>query len=217
MSCGTAFIPMKKVLLSLACLAGLLAMSDTSEASDHADGIKTALDMTGDISDLYAFTSPSDPSKLVLVMNTHMLATKISRFSDRLSYNFRIKQVESVATLKPVPGGDHLISCSFKGGSVFDTTQEATCVLDGQSSLTFRTNDEKAPAAGGMKAFAGLRADTWFLSIPQTQKVINFKMPEQGKKTNSLAGMKVLSLVVEVDIKKVGGPLIAVTGETVRR
>ena len=108
---------MKKALLAVASLSVLLAMSSTSQASDHADGVKTALDMTGDISDLYAFTSPSNPSKLVLVMNTHMLATRISRFSDRISYNFRIKKVESVATLKPVPGGDHTISCSFKGGS----------------------------------------------------------------------------------------------------
>lgn len=208
---------MKKALLALACLSGILALSSTSQASDHADGIKTALDMTGDISDLYAFTSPSNPNKLVLVMNTHMLATRISRFSDRMSYNFRIKRVESVASMKPVPGGDHTISCSFKGGSVINTTQDASCSFDGREVLSFRTNDENAPAAGGMKAFAGLRSDTWFLSIPQTQKVINFKMPEPGRHSNSLAGMKVLSLIVEVDIAKVGGPLIAVTGETVRR
>ena len=208
---------MKKALLSVACLSLFLAVSNTSQASDHADGIKTALDMTGDISDLYAFTSPSNPNKLVLVMNTHMLATRISRFSDRISYNFRIKKVDSVSSLKPVSGGDHAISCTFTGGSVFNTTQDATCVLDGRDKVTFRTNDENAPASGGMRAFAGLRADTWFLSIPQTQKVINFTMPEPGRHTNSLAGMKVLSLVVELDITKVGGPLIAVTGETVRR
>jgi len=207
----------RHLLASMAILSATLGLSNVSEASDHADGIKTALDMTADISDLYAFTSPSDPSKLVLVMNVHMLATRFSRFSDRVSYNFRIRKVESVNTLKPVPGTEHLLACTFKGGSLFDTTQDATCVLDGRDTITFRTNDERAPARGGMKAFAGLRADTWFLSIPQTQKVINFKKPEPGAHSNSLAGMNVLSLIVELDSTKVGGSLVAVAAETVRK
>lgn len=207
----------RRLLASMAILSATLGLSNVSEASDHADGLKTALDMTADISDLYAFTSPSDASKLVLVMNVHMLATRISRFSDRVSYNFRIRQVESVRTLKPVAGGEHLLACTFKGGSIFDTTQDATCILDGRDTITFRTNDERAAPRSGMKAFAGLRADTWFLSIPQTQKVINFKKPAPGAHSNSLAGMNVLSLIVEVDSNKVGGSLIAVAAETVRK
>ncbi|ODS22924.1 hypothetical protein AB835_11525 [Candidatus Endobugula sertula] len=60
-------------------------------ASDHVDGEITIEHPVSDLSDLYAFPSPTDPKRLVLILNSYPLVPSNGHFSDRLTYSFLIK------------------------------------------------------------------------------------------------------------------------------
>ena len=59
--------------------------------SDHISGPRALADPIADITDLYAFPSPSHPQTLVLVMNTLPFAQPTDLFSDGLIYRFRLR------------------------------------------------------------------------------------------------------------------------------
>lgn len=216
---------MKKGLpIAAAFLAVILAGPMQGRASDHADGPKTLLDLSADLTDLYTFTSPKDPSKLVLILNVHSLATSHTTFSDAVDYKFRIRQVDG-KTLKP-GAKEQDITCTFEGGNLFDSTQDATCVLHldgGTETVKFQTRGDEAYRAGGggqkddIKVFAGVRSDTWFLDLGRTVSFSKGENIHSKEGTNGLEGKNVLSIAVELDKRRVGGPLLAVTAQTVRK
>src|SRR5688572_20774164 len=95
---------MKLVKLTMMILSGAAAFTlapASSHASDHSDGVKTALDLAADITDLFTFTSPKDPNKLVMIMNVNGFAGPSSRFSDAVDYKFRIRPIADAKTLVP--------------------------------------------------------------------------------------------------------------------
>ncbi len=215
---------MKKGLpFAAAFLAVVLAGPTISRASDHIDGLKTAIDNAADLTDLYTFTSPKDPSKLVLVMNSHGVAFSTTKFSNAVEYKFRIHPVADAKTLVPV-GREQVITCSFSGGGLFDSNQRATCRIDtAQSPTTIafdtRSNNFRAGGStqqGDIKAFAGVRSDTWFLDLGKTLAVNN-GLPTVGPGVNGLHGANVLSIVIELDKARFGSSLLAVTAQTVRK
>ena len=59
--------------------------------SDHISGPRALADPIADITDVYAFPSPEQPGRLVLVMNTLPLAKPSDLFSDGLIYRFRLR------------------------------------------------------------------------------------------------------------------------------
>jgi hypothetical protein len=209
-------------------MAALVLVSSAGMASDHVDGLKTAIDNAADLTDLYTFVSPKDSTKLVLVLNVHGTASRSSRFSNAVDYKFRIRPVDP-ATLLPVGGAkaEKSVTCAFSGGIPFvDANQHATCVLDfgaTKETVTFDTRSDKFTAGGSgqhgsTKVFAGVRSDSWFLDGAKTIKYVFTNdpvPPEPGK--NLLQGQNVLSIVVEADKARFGGPLLAVTAQTVRR
>lgn len=143
----------KKTVAGLAVAAAAMATPNSSEASDHIDGLKTALDVPADITDLYTFTSPRDPNKLVMIMNVHGLAFSGSRFSNAVDYKFRIRPVDAT-TLAPSkdPHREQSVVCSFSGGfPVVDARQRATCKFDFGSSTESISFDTRGPGykAGG--------------------------------------------------------------------
>jgi hypothetical protein len=81
-------------------------------------------------------------------------------------------------------------------------------------------NDERGGQGKGLRIYAGLRSDPFFIDLPaylETLKTgrVAFKNPGE----NSLKGLNALSIVVEFDSKGLprngGPPLFAVVGETV--
>lgn len=212
-----------------AFLAVVLAGPATSRASDHVDGVKTAIDRGGDITDLYTFTSPQDPNKVVFVMNTRSLATSMSRFSDAVDYKFRIRPIADPAKLTPSTDAskEQVITCTFDGGLPFlRAKQRAKCKLDlarGSETIEFDTRGAEGVRAGGIgqkgdiKIFAGARSDTWFLDLGKTIKVNKGERVANSSGKNGLEGTNVLSIVVELDKSRLGTSLIAVTAQTVRK
>lgn len=210
-----------------AALGAVLATSSPSNASDHVDGVKTAIDNAADVTDFFAFTSPSDPTKLVMIMNVHGLAFSTSRFSQAVDYVFRIRPIEDARNLKPSDGSkERSIVCNFAGGTVIvEPNQRATCSFSmGASSevLSFDTRGEGYRAGGsgqknGLRVFAGVRSDPWFLDLAKTVKINNGLplLPIPG--VNGLYGQNVLSIVVEVPKQMLPSPIVAVVGQTVRK
>lgn len=231
MSTSAPFKPGLAAVAFAAALLGGVGGVPTSQASDHVDGIKTGLDNSADISDLFVFTSPADPSKLVLVMNVNALARAPSRFSNAVDYRFRIRPIADARTLVPAtdPGREQSIVCNFEGGiPILNGKQRATCRLNlasGSEVLSFETRGGSGFRAGGSvqsastKIFAGVRSDPWFLDLGKTVKFNKAEpAPRTGPGSNGLQGVNVLSIVVEIDKSRLGpNPLLAVTGQTVRK
>lgn len=217
---------MKSLAVALPLLAVVLGAPATSLASDHSDGPSTLLDRTADLSDLYTFTSPKDPDKVVMVMNVLPFASRESRFSDKVDYRFRIRPIDDVKTLVPSrdPKKERSIICSFTGEAV---TQRATCkfnLVGGTETVELATRSD-AFAAGGsaqkgdIRVFAGVRSDSWFLDLERTSDFVNNSLgiDTTAPGRNGLAGTNVLTIVVEVSKRRLPGPLVAVTAQTARR
>jgi hypothetical protein len=216
--------------LPLMVLAGALALGLASEsrASDHIDGIKTSIDNSADLTDVFVFTSPKDAGRLVLIMNVHTLASGASRFSNAVDYRFRIRPIEDGKTLAPSKDAtkERSIVCNFSGGlPLIDAKQRATCTLDllsGKKTVSFDTRGDTYNAGGegsgaGARIFAGVRSDPWFLDLVKTLKYNAGERLPNGAGLNGLFAQNVLSIVVEVDKTELPGPLLAVSAQTVRK
>jgi hypothetical protein len=196
--------------------------------SDHFSGPRAIAGPAGDICDVYAFPSPERPDHLALVMNVYPLATPASSFSDAIVCRFRLRPV-SIASDRPAfPFGaedtELVFACSFEPprsrGGAAPLEQVGYCNAPSGETVRFRVNDERGGQGDGLRVYAGLRSDPFFIDLPAYLETIKagrlaFKNPGE----NSLTGLNALSVIVEVDAKRLprngGPPLFAVVGETV--
>ena len=198
--------------------------------SDHFSGPRAIAGPAGDICDLYAFPSPERSGHLVLVLNVLPQATSDSHFSEAIVYRFRLRPVTIAgvggATAFPFAGEDQelVFTCQFEAprqdGAGVAPVQEGWCVSPSGETARFRVHDEQGEWKDGLRVYAGLRADPFFLDVPallESQKTGRLAFKAIG--TNSLIGLNVLSIVVEADcrprLSSGRGPLLAVVGETV--
>lgn len=193
--------------------------------SDHFSGPRAIADPTADIADLYVFPSPERPGHLVLVMNVFPAAMPGVLFSDAVVYRFRLRPVTALSTgARPafeVGQAESVFSCTFttpvqRNGSEA-WTQMGTCTTPAGEMIFFPVNDEPGTEAQGLRVFAGLRLDPFFIDlqgVKATEKLRRLAFNAQG--SNSLEGQNVLSIVVEAEVGLFGssGPLFAVAGET---
>lgn len=203
---------MKRKLL----LGGLLALITTGGiliAADHID----APAVTGpgstspgnDITDVYAFQSPADNSKMVFVMNTQGLLSPTSSaaaaFPSNVMYEFNIDntgdnvedlviqclvQNGKMRVYGPVaPAAPGLTSTVRTNGPVTETAVTAYAA----TSISSGTN------SNGTKVFAGPRDDPFFFDLSRFKEIIagtqtSFRSPG----VDFFAGTNVMSIVVEV-------------------
>ncbi|HUR67251.1 MAG TPA: DUF4331 family protein [Chitinophagaceae bacterium] len=220
---------MKKKLL----LGGLLvvfAVGGIIVAADHID----APAVTGpgstspgnDITDIYAFQSPTDNTKMVLVMNTQGLlsptASMTASFPSNVMYEFNIDNTGDKVE-------DLVIQCLVQGGKmrVYGPSAVGTAGL----TSTVKTNgpvtevsvtaySSGTPNVGsnsnGTRIFAGPRDDPFFFDLARFKEIIagtqtSFRNPG----VDSFAGTNVMSIVVEVPKSLLGSATtINVWGET---
>src|SRR5262249_26767988 len=114
----------------------------------------------------------------------------------------------------------------FQGGSILSSNQHATCKFDFKDGsnevINFDTRADGYRAGGhgeqnGIKVFAGVRSDPWFLDLARTVKFNNAQQVSRGPGVNGLWGTNVLTIAVEVDKSRLISPVIAVTAQTVRK
>ena len=198
--------------------------------SDHFSGPRAIAGPAGDICDLYAFPSPERSGHFVLVLDVMPDARLDSHFSEAIVYRLRLRPVTiagtGAATAFSFAGEDQelVFSCHFEAprqGEVgMAQMQEGWCVVPSGETIRFRVHDEKGASSDGLRVYAGLRADPFFMdpqAILESQKTGRLAFKKVGN--NALIGLNVLSIVIEADcqpwLRDGRGPLLAVVSETV--
>jgi hypothetical protein len=187
--------------------------------SDHVDGPRSIGDPASDLSDLFAFTSPENADRTVLVANVFPSAGATAVFSNAVNYSLVVRRASVAGTGEAAKfkTGDkeHRFSCRFgvlePGPDGAAPIQRGTCTLPDGQSLTFVVNDEKGASTPDLvfRVFAGLRSDPFYLAwLAATLK----KVP------NLLQHDNVLCIVIEFDTRHVldpsKGSLFGVIAET---
>lgn len=199
--------------LGLACIGVVASVASYLIAADHIDA--PAVTGTGsDITDFYAFQSPSNANNMVFVVNVQGLlapaATAAAAFDEEVMIEINIDNSATKDNQE-----DLVIQATFEGGRVkihgpsapiqkgststllTSTTVEADVTAYGGTALSGESN--------GIKVFAGPRDDPFFFDLNQFKAIIagtatSFNNPG----TDAFAGTNVLSIVVEVPKSMVG-------------
>jgi hypothetical protein len=213
----------RAVLVAAATAAAVALVGVTAvRASDHLDGQGVTADPQSDITDVFAFTSPENPSHVVLAMAVTPYAGDAATFSPGVDYAFRVQRVE---VLQPftLDTTERDVVCRFDGAS----PQHVTCTAPGGLSATTTVGDTSGGgnAQSPMRVFAGMRSDPAFFDRQGALATIRTGVASFTG-TNAFAGANVLALVVELqsgvfaivgDAGPDGAPVVAVAAETVRR
>ncbi len=181
--------------------------------SDHLSGHRALSDPAIDLTDLYAFPSPSRPGYLVLVLNVFPFARPGALFSDEASYRLRLRPVTTTPSGFEVGTHEYAFTCTF-------AAQAGTCILPNGAAVSFRVNEVTASDPDGVRIFAGLRLDPFFMDVPREMETrATRRIAFQAQGTNTLDGLNILSIVVEFDVAKVlgqaPGTMFAVAAEAV--
>jgi hypothetical protein len=163
----------------------------------------------------------------VLVLNVFPAAAPGVLFSDALAYRFRLRPVTLAAGERPafVVGADeYAFTCTFAAPSNSNgsdsVAQMGTCITPSGARLAFRVGDELAAEANGLRVYAGLRLDPFFIDLQGVKATEQLgRLAFKPQAANVLAGQNVLSIVVELDVAAHLGTgsqsLFAVVGETI--
>jgi Domain of unknown function (DUF4331) len=201
----------KKLLMGFASAA--LLVGGIVFAADHIDAPSvtgpSSTSLATDITDIYAFQSPADNSKMVLVANVSGLLTPgakttDAKFGSNVLYEMNIDNtgdnVEDLVIQFLVQNGKVRAY-----GPVAPAAAGTTSTIRTNGTLTQVdvTSNGAAPIVGtganGMKIFAGPRDDPFFFDLVRYKEIIAgtqtmFRMPGM----DSFAGTNVLSLVAEI-------------------
>lgn len=194
--------------------------------SDHISGPRALADPIADITDVYAFPSPEQAGRLVLVENTLPFAQPSALFSDGLVYRFRLRPVTAGAGNGSAPfavGDDEFVfDCVFSDPADSDdgAGQEGACTTPNGDTVEFRVGDEQGGSGQGVRVFAGPRWDPFIMDAPAVLKTMatgELAFTDPG--SIYMDGKNVLSLVVEIDCARFleDGGLVGVVAETLTR
>ncbi len=187
--------------------------------SDHVDGPRSIGDPAADVSDLFAFTSPADATRTVLVQNVFPFAGESAMFSNVVNHSIVVRRatVAAIGEAARFKTDDKEYRFSFRfdvlerGPDAGTPIQRGTCTFPDGQVLHIVVNDEKGASTpdGMFRLFAGLRSDPFFLAwLPETLK----------KAPNLLQHDNVLGIVIEFDTHRVLNPskgsLFGVIAET---
>lgn len=183
-------------------LSFLLSLSLSVSASDHIDVIEAE----HDILDLYAFTSPTDASKAVIILDVARESTSATRFSDDTTYHIDTREL-SIDGKKFIPQPiRHNFSCRFQEPDEgAGHPQQGMCVLPSGHEVTVKVNDPQGAQGEGYRVFAGLRSDPFFMAAVEILKdFVKNSTAFKNPGTSDTNNQNVMSLVFEVDKAMLG-------------
>ncbi|MFF2145806.1 DUF4331 family protein [Kitasatospora sp. NPDC058190] len=196
--------------------------------SDHLSGPRALADPAIDLTDLYAFPSPTRPGRLVLVMNVFPNARPGALFSDAADYRLRVRPAripsEHSDSLFGVGTDEYAFTCTFSAPTEPDAddapVQRGTCVLPSGESVSFEVDGERGGHGSGVRIYAGVRLDPFFMDVgKEVETRAARRLAFLPKGSNALEGADVLTIVVELDVATVlgsaSGTVFAVAAETV--
>ncbi len=196
--------------------------------SDHFSGPRALAGPACDITDMYAFPSPRQPGRFVLVLNVHPLATPDTMFSDAIVYRFRLRPLtiahERRAFVFGPEATELTYTCTFAtpqhGGNAFRPTQDGYLTTPSGETVRFRVDGAQRGRLGGLRVYAGLRSDPFFIDLPAwLESLQTGRVALSSSGHNSGNNFNCLSIVVEVENAELlqgnRGALFGVVGETV--
>ncbi len=206
----------KKILLGITLSA--LVVGGIVFAADHIDAPSvtgpSSTSLAADITDIYAFQSPSDNTKMVLVANVKGLmspsATATAAFGSNVLYEMNIDNngdnVEDLVIQFLVQNGKVRAY-----GPVAPATTGTTSTVRTNGAVTegdvtaYGAAPNIITGANGMKLFAGPRDDPFFFDLTRFKEILagtqtGFRTPG----VDAFAGTNVLSLVVELPKSMLG-------------
>jgi hypothetical protein len=197
-----------KKLMMAAVVATICATGAYLIAADHADA-PAVTGKTSDITDVYAFQSPTTPTNMVLVVNIQGLlapsATAAAKFDPETMVEINIDNSSTKDNIE-----DLVIQTTFENGKVqvygpakpIQTGLKSTLINAStkvEGSITAYGAAPSITDQSGMKVFAGPRDDPFFFDLTQYKKVIaatatSFNNPG----ADTFAGTNVMSIVIEL-------------------
>ena len=188
-------------------------------AADHLDSPAGTTDPAADIVDVFAFTSPQRANRLVVILDTHPGAFAGAQFSDQIVYSFRVRPTATT------DARELRIDCSFTSAS----PQTGTCTAYAfatasrrvfiQSSIGGIALGQPTAERGGLRIFAGMRAEPFYIDADQIRTSIAggaWRFADGG--VNPLAFADVLSIAIEIDVARflpsLDNTTVRVAGET---
>jgi hypothetical protein len=227
-----------RVWLAPACAALVAAAALSSSrvrGSDHADTAANVKRIGADLTDVFIFPSSSNPANVVLVMDVHGLIPSgqgdLASFDPRVLYQFKIDTTGDFVE-------DLVIQAKFDGvgpnqavriaGPMRPFTTGTSAIWGRHLPGVGQINQAFAPI-DGMMVFAGAREDPFFFDLerfyaifpdrmtPLTGKPVNTPNPNApqflswrppGEAQDYLAGLNVLSIIIELPRASLGGGVI---------
>jgi hypothetical protein len=182
-------------------------------AADHIDA--PAVTGTGsDITDFYAFQSPTNPNNMVFVVNVQGLlapaATAAASFDEEVMIEINIDNSSTKDNME-----DLVIQATFDNGKIqihgpaspIETGSTSTLLSSTavEAGITSYGSNPIIGEGNGIKVFAGPRDDPFFFDLTQFKAIIagnatSFNNPG----SDTFAGTNVLSVVVEVPKSQLG-------------
>ena len=192
--------------------------------SDHIDGPRTIADPSIDLTDLFAFTKPTDPSRLVLIADVFPFAGETGVFSNAANYSIVVRRVKVSGVGQNAKFDSYgpeirftfqfdVLSSAAQGGSAAKQ-QKGVCILPSGESVPVIVGNEEGSYSQNraIRIFAGVRSDPFYISwVLSSMKAI----------PNYLQDYNVMGLVIELDINQFlplsEGTLFGVIAETAPR
>ena len=178
--------PLAAVALVVVAAAAIKARTLT--ASDHQDTALVEMSPRFDINDVYAFPSPTNPSRTVLVLGTSSPVTP----AQTPSFTFGHKDQELYQIKVDNTGDareDLVFQITFTGkagkqkvtlrGPVAPNSVGTSNTLVGGKPIKGYTNTI-ITASNGIKLFAGPRDDPFFIDLEQFFRILPDRRPENG-------------------------------------
>ena len=194
-------------LLSLVLVGGIIFAADHIDAPAVTGPGSTS--PGNDITDVYAFQSPADNSKMVLVINAQGLlsptASASATFPSNVMYEFNIDNtgdnVEDLVIQCLVQNGKMRVYGPVAVGTPGTISMVKTNGASTEVAVTpySASSPITATNANGTRIFAGPRDDPFFFDLVRFREVIagtqtGFRNPG----VDTFAGTNVMSIVVEV-------------------
>ena len=220
---------MKKKIL-FGGLLGAILIGGIIYAADHIDAPAVtgpgSVSLGNDITDVYAFQSPADNSKMVFVINTQgllsMSASAAASFPSNVMYEVNIDNtgdnVEDLVIQCLIQNGKMRVYGPVAPGTTGSSSTVKTSGPVTEVNVTSYTSATPniATNSNGIKVFAGPRDDPFFFDLVRFKEIIagtqtSFRSPG----VDTFAGTNVMSIVVEVPKSMLGtAATINVWGET---
>ncbi len=185
---------------------GVFSLMAAAFAADHFDSPLAKRDVRTDITDVYAFRSPSNPDNLVVVMGVSSFvpgASPTTLFSNDARYNIHVDNVDD-GQLK----ANATVRVTFSGNS------QQKFYVDGLGK-TIKGSVDQTTTSGAIKVFCGATDDPFFFDLAAFQSFVSgpylpaagLRAPGAGNPTDFFAGRNIGAIVIEL-------PITALTGRS---